>query len=169
MPESGYRICPYCKEEIKADAIRCKHCRSSLAPEKPTHDGTCPYCKESIHVEAVKCKHCGSMVGAKSGCGCAEEPMAATSLSVPLVNTRPGDLINPETGGTALLPKTRTICGACDREWPSSSPVGYIIISRICRVQALFRRADGSFGWEDLYTWYEYCSFRRAEYLDSLG
>jgi hypothetical protein len=69
--ESKTRNCPFCKEEIKADAIRCKHCRSVLAPEKPTHSGTCPYCKEAIHPEAIKCKHCGSSVGPKQGCeGC---------------------------------------------------------------------------------------------------
>jgi hypothetical protein len=71
--ESKTRACPYCKEEIKADAVRCKHCRSAVAPEKPAHGGTCPYCKEAIHPEAIKCKHCGSSVGpAPGGEGCAE-------------------------------------------------------------------------------------------------
>jgi hypothetical protein len=79
--EGETRACPYCKEEIKADAVRCKHCRSTLAPEQPRHEGTCPYCKESIHAEAVKCKHCGSAVGpmaAHAGCeGCGESPAPA--------------------------------------------------------------------------------------------
>lgn len=57
------RNCPFCKEEIKTDAIKCKHCHSFIAPEKPLHDGTCPYCKEQIHNEAIKCKHCGSNLG----------------------------------------------------------------------------------------------------------
>lgn len=71
--ESKTRNCPYCREEIKADAVRCKHCRSAVAPEKPAHGGTCPYCKEAIHPEAIKCKHCGSSVGpAPGGQGCAE-------------------------------------------------------------------------------------------------
>jgi hypothetical protein len=71
--ESKTRSCPYCKEEIKADAIRCKHCRSTVSPEQPAHGGTCPYCKEEIHPEAVKCKHCGSAVGPSKGCeGCGE-------------------------------------------------------------------------------------------------
>lgn len=69
------RLCPYCKEEIKSEAVRCKHCGSSVAPEKPSHGGTCPYCKEPINEDAIKCKHCGSMVAqtttyAASGCGC---------------------------------------------------------------------------------------------------
>lgn len=58
--ESKIRNCPLCKEEIKADAVKCKHCGSPVAPEKAPHKGTCPYCKEKIQPEAVKCKHCKS-------------------------------------------------------------------------------------------------------------
>ena len=35
------RVCPFCREEIKAEAIKCKHCGSSLAAERPGHNGTC--------------------------------------------------------------------------------------------------------------------------------
>jgi predicted amidophosphoribosyltransferase len=61
-PKSTTRQCPYCMEQIKSDAIRCKHCASTVAPERPTHGGTCSYCKETIHPEAVKCKHCQAFV-----------------------------------------------------------------------------------------------------------
>lgn len=55
--------CPFCKEEVKEGAVKCKHCGSQLAPSAPSHGGTCPMCKEPVHPEAVKCKHCGSMIG----------------------------------------------------------------------------------------------------------
>lgn len=56
---STTRQCPYCKEEVKADATRCKHCQAAISPqEKPSHQGICPFCKEEIHPEAIRCKHC---------------------------------------------------------------------------------------------------------------
>jgi Double zinc ribbon len=70
--EDGARSCPFCKELIKADAIKCKYCASAVAPEKAPHGGICPYCKEEIHLEAIKCKHCKSSLEASSqtDCGC---------------------------------------------------------------------------------------------------
>ncbi len=56
-------VCPFCREEVKADAIKCKHCASALPQSTPVHDGICPFCKEEIHPEAVKCKHCRTMLG----------------------------------------------------------------------------------------------------------
>ena len=70
---SEFRECPYCKEEIKADAVKCKHCHSTVQPKTPPHRGTCPYCKEDIKPDAIKCKHCGSMIGGSAECGCHQE------------------------------------------------------------------------------------------------
>jgi hypothetical protein len=67
---SETRQCPYCKEEIKSDAIKCKHCGSRIAPERPGHEGVCPFCKEQIHPDAIKCKHCKSVLNSESGCNC---------------------------------------------------------------------------------------------------
>lgn len=53
-------VCPFCKENIKSDAVKCKHCGSQIIPTKPSHEGICPYCKETIRPEAVNCKHCQS-------------------------------------------------------------------------------------------------------------
>jgi hypothetical protein len=56
------RECPYCKEAIKPDAVKCKHCLSYLGPETLPHGGTCPYCKETIKPDAIKCRHCRSQL-----------------------------------------------------------------------------------------------------------
>lgn len=72
--ESKPRECPYCKEEIKSEAIKCKHCGSAIAPERPSHEGTCPHCKEQIQPEAIRCKHCKSDLRVSEGhpCRCKE-------------------------------------------------------------------------------------------------
>lgn len=76
------RECPYCKEEIKAEAVKCKHCSSRITPERPRHEGICPFCKEEIHPEATRCKHCRSILntGEDSDCRCEEgQPVGAGS------------------------------------------------------------------------------------------
>lgn len=85
------RTCPYCREEIKPEAIKCKHCGSSLAADKPSHKGTCPFCKEDIHAEAIKCKHCGSslLASKSSGCGC-EQGSSGGQVSSRLLSS-PGE------------------------------------------------------------------------------
>lgn len=71
--ETNTRTCPACKEEIKANAVKCKMCGSRLSPERPPHNGVCPYCKEQIQPAAIKCKHCKSNLaeGGEEACGCA--------------------------------------------------------------------------------------------------
>ena len=64
--------CLYCKEEIKPEAIKCKHCSSKLVkatPSHPSHEGVCPFCKESIKPDAIKCKHCKTSLATDSDCG----------------------------------------------------------------------------------------------------
>lgn len=34
MPGEGYKLCPYCFEEIKEGALKCKHCRTMLIKEE---------------------------------------------------------------------------------------------------------------------------------------
>jgi hypothetical protein len=55
---SETRECPFCKEEIKATALRCKHCLADIPPATPDHGGVCPFCKEAINTEAIRCPHC---------------------------------------------------------------------------------------------------------------
>lgn len=60
MPDAELetRACPYCKEEVKAGAVRCKHCLADIAATTPDHDGVCPLCREEIKADAIRCMHC---------------------------------------------------------------------------------------------------------------
>jgi hypothetical protein len=104
------RKCPYCKEEIKLDAIRCKHCRASIASEKPAHGGTCPYCKESIHPEAIRCKHCGSDVGPTSKAGC-ENCARSTTVGTEVDMTSGAGPMWSGDGDSVIA---RSGCGPCE-------------------------------------------------------
>ncbi len=80
--------CAFCKEDIKVEAIKCKHCGSMLKAKAPAHEGICPYCKESIHPDAIKCKHCKSALGeatstdgAECRCGCHGDSEVASQLA----------------------------------------------------------------------------------------
>lgn len=59
------KVCPACRERIKDDALRCKHCSTDLNVRK------CPWCAEMIDKDAKKCKHCKSYIDKIrcSGCG----------------------------------------------------------------------------------------------------
>lgn len=112
------RSCPYCKEEIKADAIKCKHCSSSVAPEKAPHEGKCPYCKEAIHPGAAKCKHCKSRLDMSSGEPVSRDGGNATafaSVSNPMRGV--GDAIAAVTSSLGIKP-----CHGCTQrqEWLNS-------------------------------------------------
>ena len=48
------KICPFCKNEIKAAAIVCQHCGKDLPTTK-----TCPYCANEIKLAAIVCQFCG--------------------------------------------------------------------------------------------------------------
>jgi predicted amidophosphoribosyltransferase len=57
--EKSEAACPFCREGIKAGAVRCRHCQADIPP-KPAHGGVCPFCEEGIHAEAIRCLHCKS-------------------------------------------------------------------------------------------------------------
>jgi hypothetical protein len=98
------RSCPYCKEDVRLAAVKCKHCGSRLSPSMPSHGGTCPCCKEEIKPEAIKCRHCHSLLipSARSGqCGCAG--LVPRSVGAPHLDT--GSARTRRLGPAGIAPK----------------------------------------------------------------
>ncbi|HEU0212556.1 MAG TPA: hypothetical protein VFR13_00615 [Jiangellaceae bacterium] len=60
--ESETQPCPFCKEEVKAAAVRCNHCLADIASTRPDHGGVCPLCREEIKADAIRCKHCKAWI-----------------------------------------------------------------------------------------------------------
>ena len=66
--------CPFCAEEIKVDAVKCKYCDSILEKTVTSDSASietkdeknsvfikkCPFCAEEINVNDIKCKYCDS-------------------------------------------------------------------------------------------------------------
>jgi hypothetical protein len=106
-PKPSTRQCPFCKEDIKADAIRCKHCQATIPIEKPRHGGTCPFCKEKIHKEAIRCMHCKMNLASVELLGCW---VRAPRLVLPRTRvTAPGGL---------QLRQAETDCAGCPPNHP---------------------------------------------------
>lgn len=60
QPNDTTKKCPACRQEIDAEAVRCKHCLADIRGLEPTHGGTCPQCREKIDPQAHRCHHCYS-------------------------------------------------------------------------------------------------------------
>ena len=145
--KSDVRACPYCKEDIKADAIKCKHCGSRVTPEKPSHGGVCPFCKEEIHPEAIRCKHCGSSTQDSSGRGCGCKKGGDTSDAVrafPGMSAWPSaQLAGASVGsGEAVTYMASKVCGDCS-EGLRLNWLGNAVGTRTCRIRVCARDPYG--------------------------
>lgn len=107
---SSTRQCPYCREEVDGQAVRCRHCQASIPPQpEPTHEGVCPFCRESIHPEAIRCKHCKADLapGAPRTVGPGGERTAALGPPAPFQRRAPG-------GRRLLVQRSGRPCGEGD-------------------------------------------------------
>lgn len=130
--ENKTRECPYCKEEIQADAIKCKHCGSILPATKPPHGGICPYCKEEIKEDAIKCKHCKTMLIAQEDCEC-NERTGISALINPNIQVVDTDSFYPDESFEqsetvqrrfpSTLPKCRWVRRICGSSLPGYPPI----------------------------------------------
>jgi predicted amidophosphoribosyltransferase len=117
MPQEAVETieCPYCKEEIRAGAVLCKHCGSRLGARPPEHGGVCPYCKEAIHPEATRCKHCGSNLEVREAGGCGCPPRGAPRFVEPQrLAMRRGGYPDPECFHECFW---RCVDSTGDAEW----------------------------------------------------
>ena len=69
--------CPYCGEEVKLEAIKCKHCMSDLSETEPDQNKSdndteiivyrCPKCKAPIQEDVTVCGNCKAQLTWKNG------------------------------------------------------------------------------------------------------
>lgn len=113
------RACPLCREEIRADAVRCKHCHGTVDPQFTGHGGICPFCKESIHPEAIRCKHCKADLTRADSEGCCKGCAGSLGRSR-FRSVRQFDRALPELAGRTAVAASDTVYGP-HKGWGSCS------------------------------------------------
>ncbi|XLS28086.1 double zinc ribbon domain-containing protein [Flavobacteriaceae bacterium M23B6Z8] len=139
------RECPQCKEDIKADAIKCKHCGSAVAPERLPHGGICTYCKEEIKKDAIKCKHCKSDLSGNAGCGCKGDTPGKKDTE--MIRT----MLRMDNFGFGPDPKYRACQNTCSSDFfdcytGASDPLGRDICKAFLHLCSLRCQFEDDFG-----------------------
>jgi len=61
--------CPYCGEEIREEAIKCKHCKEFLIKSDNSPYDNCPECGSPLSKDSYYCPECGVLYGRCADCG----------------------------------------------------------------------------------------------------
>ncbi len=132
VEQQDARECPYCQEEIRSKAIKCKHCGSAVRPAAKPHGGTCPFCKEEIKADAVRCKHCRSnLLTSDDDCGCQQVEAPFTRRAIAGM---PTDLMASTAAGFPGPPEMSF--GSSEQVPPLTPPGGGVFATRVRGCQA---------------------------------
>jgi hypothetical protein len=174
MSESNLRDCPFCKEPIRLDATKCKHCGSGVMPAKPPHGGVCPYCKEAINPEAIKCKHCASFLveppsESHGKCGCVETSAVGSSGFAALASALPTgfDPSAVEGNGSLGPMPLETLCSNC-RSVGGLGRIGGVGQRSCCRRAFVYDPVTKTYT-QRWVCWFESCTPDAIEPPISLG
>ena len=80
-----YKECPFCKEEIKREAIKCQFCKEMLPNEEIEDEKDtkiCPFCWEKIKSSAKKCRYCKEFLSDKSYSGNDENDVKQENIKI---------------------------------------------------------------------------------------
>jgi len=127
--QSATRQCPYCKEEIKAGAIRCKYCHAAIPPERPGHKGVCPFCKENINPQATRCLHCKANLAAEAQTSCqpgALKVLPRSRIGAPVLRLR--RMLTSERCGGYSTSLVREVCDGCPNSHYGTLSDGSVVV-----------------------------------------